>query len=176
MAVTTTLGRMRTALTILALGALLGATASCSSLAADEVSAKEREKQVVDSVTEAVPLVQQALGATEVLVDGGWSSCPGGVGHVYSGGGTITAPEGDLDAQLDAVRTALVDAGFEDDSSVEDTVSASRDEVSLDVGPSAARGPGAWKVSFEGPCKRYGGDDEDYVQDQNLEGQRTLLP
>ena len=120
--------------------------------------------------------VEQALGATKVTIGGGWSSCPGGVGHVYSGGGTITAPEGDTDAQLEAVRTALTDAGFEDGTQVEGHVSVSRDEVGLDFAPSAARGPGAWSVSFKGPCKRYGGDDEQYVQDQNLEGERTLLP
>ena len=169
---------MRTALTILALGALIGATSACSSsTGGDEVAAKDREKQVVDAVTEAVPLVEQALGATKVTVGGQWSSCPGGVGHVYSGGGSITAPEGDTDAQLDAVRTALTDAGFERRDHRSTTTSASsRDEVGLDFAPSAARGPGTWAVSFKGPCKRYGGDDEQYVQDQNLEGERTLLP
>ena len=177
MAVTTTLRSMRTALTILAIGAVIGATSACSSSAgSDEVAARDREKQVVDAVTEAVPLAEQALGATQVKVGGGWSSCPGGVGHVYSGGGTITAPEGDTDAQLDAVRTALTEAGFEEGTLVEGHVSVSRDEVGLDFAPSAARGPGAWAVSFTGPCKRYGGDDEQYVRDQNLEGERTLLP
>ena len=168
---------MRTALTILAIGALIGATSACSSsTGGDDVAAKDREKQVVDAVTEAVPLVEQALGATKVKVGGGWSSCPGGVGHVYSGGGTITAPEGDTDAQLDAVRTALTEAGFEEGTLVEGHVSVSRDEVGMDFAPSAARGPGAWSVSFKGPCKRYGGDDERYVQDQNLEGERALYP
>ena len=138
--------------------------------------ARDREKQVVDVVTDAVPVVEQALDATEVKVGGGWSSCPGGVGHVYSGGGTITAPEGDTDAQLDAVRTALTDAGFEEETLVDGHVSVSRDEVGLDFSPSAARGPGAWKVSFKGPCKRYSGDDEDYVQDQSSQGVREILP
>jgi hypothetical protein len=168
---------MRTALTILAIGALIGATSACSSsTGGDDMSAKDREKQVVDAVTEAVPLVEQALGAEPATIGGGWSSCPGSVGHVYSGGGRISAPEGDLDAQLDAVRTALTDAGFEEGTLVEGHVSVSRDEVGMDFAPSAARGPGAWSVSFKGPCKRYGGDDEQYVQDQNLEGERSLLP
>ncbi len=166
---------MRTTLTILALAALLVGATACST-GSDEASAQDREKQVVDAVAEAVPLVEQALGATQVKVGGGWSSCPSGVGHVYSGGGTISAPEGDRAAQLDAVRTALTDAGFEEGTLVEGHVSVSRDEVGIDFAPSAARGPGAWAVSFKGPCKRYGGDDEKYVQDQNLAGERTLLP
>ncbi|HEV2798314.1 MAG TPA: hypothetical protein VGV65_11900 [Nocardioides sp.] len=168
---------MRTALLVLSL-ALLSATSACTSSATGgaDVSARDREKLVVDAVAEAVPLVEQALGATRVKVGGGWSSCPGGVGHVYSGGGTISAPEGDPDVQLDAVRTALTDAGFEEGTLVEGHVSVSRDEVGMDFAPSAARGAGAWAVSFKGPCKRYGGDDEQYVQDQNLEGERTLLP
>lgn len=165
---------MRATLTVLTLVALVVGATSCS-LGSDEVPARDREKQVVDAVSEAVPLVEQALGATKVAVGGGWSSCPSGVGHVYSGGGTITAPEGDRAAQLDAVRTALTDAGFEDGTQVEGHVSVSRDDIGLDFHPSPARGKGAWKVSFTGPCKRYGGDDEDYVQEQGLTPATTLL-
>jgi hypothetical protein len=165
---------MRATLTVLTLVALVVSATSCS-LGSDEVPALDREKQVVDAVSEAVPLVEQALGATEVEVGGGWGSCPSGVGHVYSGGGTITAPEGDAAAQLDAVRTALTDAGFEDGTQVDGHVSVSRGEVDLDFQPSAARGPGAWAVSFSGPCKRYGGGDEDYVQEQGLAPATTLL-
>lgn len=166
---------MRATLTVLTLVALVAGATSCS-LGSDEVSARDREKQVVDAVSEAVPLVEQALGATEVEVGGGWGSCPSGVGHVYSGGGSIVAPEGDAAAQLDAVRTALSDAGFEDGTQVDGHVSVTRDEVDLDFQPSPARGKGAWAVSFSGPCQRYGGDDEDYVRGQGLEPARTLLP
>lgn len=165
---------MRATLTVLTLMALVVGATSCST-GADEVPARDRETQVVDAVSEAVPLVEQALGATEVEVGGGWSSCPSGVGHVYSGGGTITAPEGDPVAQLDAVRTALTDAGFEDGAQVDGHVSVSRGDVGLDLQPSAARGEGAWKISFTGPCTRYGGDDEDYVQEQGRAPERTLL-
>ena len=169
------MSRMRTALTVLTLVSLVAGVSACS-LGKDDVSAEDREKQVIDAVTEAVPLVEEALGATEVRIGGGWGSCPGGVGHVYSGGGSIRAPEGDRAAQLDAVRTALIDGGFEEGTLVEGHVSVSRGEVGLDFQPSAARGPGAWAVSFKGPCRRYGGDDERYVKDQNLAGERTLLP
>jgi hypothetical protein len=169
---------MRAALTLLSVGALLGATSACSaSTGGDEVSAKTREQEVVDAVAEAVPVAQEALRAATVLVDGQWGSCPGGVGHRFAGGGTIAAPEGDTDRQLEAVRSALVDAGFEDETQVDGHVSVVRSEVELDFQPQlAARTPGTWKVSFQGPCKRYSGDDEDYVKAQNLEGARTLLP
>lgn len=169
---------MRTALTLLSLGALLGATSACStSTGGDEASAKTREQEVVDAVAEAVPAAQDALGADTVLVDGQWGSCPGGVGHRFAGGGTIAASDGDTDQQLEAVRSALVDAGFEDETQVDGHVSVVRREVELDFKPQlAARTPGTWKVSFQGPCNRYSGDDEDYVTAQNLEGARTLLP
>ena len=166
---------MRATLTVLTLVALVAGASSCS-LGSDEVSARDREKQVVDAVSEAVPLVEEALGATKVEVGGGWASCPSGVGHVYSGGGSLVAPEGDSATQLEAVRTALTDAGFEDGTQVDGHVSVSRDEVDLDFQPSPARGRGAWAVSFSGPCKRYGGDDEDYVQEQGLAPATTLLP
>jgi hypothetical protein len=170
---------MRTALLVLSVGALLGATSACSSSSTggDDVSAKAREQEVIDTVSKAVPVAQDALGATKVLVDGQWGSCPGGVGHRFTGGGTLSAPEGDTDAQLEAIRTALVDAGFDDETQVDDHVSVSRGEVGLDFAPQlAARTPGTFKVSFQGPCKRYSGDDEDYVKAQNLEGARQLLP
>ena len=169
---------MRTALTLLSIGALLGVTSACSSsTGGDEVSAETREQQVVDAVEKAVPAAQDALGATKVLVDGQWGSCPGGVGHRFSGGGTLSAPEGDTDAQLEAVRSALVDAGFDDDTKVDGHVTVLRSEVELDFQPQlAAKTPGTWKVSYQGPCKRYSGDDEDYVKAQNLEGARTVLP
>ena len=68
---------MRATLTVLTLVALVVGATSCS-LGSDEVPARDREKQVVDAVSEAVPLVEQALGATKVTVGGGWSSCPSG--------------------------------------------------------------------------------------------------
>jgi hypothetical protein len=167
---------MRTALTVLALAALAASVSACS-LGEDGMSAEAREREVVDTVTEAVPLVQEAVAATEATVDGKWGSCPGGVGHRFAGGGTVTAPEGDPDAQLEAVRAALTDAGFEDGTKVDGHVTVTRDEVSLDVQqPSAVRGAGVWAVSFHGPCNRYGGDDEDYVKAQNLQPATVLLP
>jgi hypothetical protein len=166
---------MRATLTVLALVALVAGATSCS-LGKDEVSAKDREKQVVDAVSEAVPAAQRALGADEPKVEGQWGSCPGGVGHRFTGGGTLSATDGDANAQLEAVRAALVDAGFEDGTQVEGHVSVSRDDVDLDFQPSPARGKGAWAVSFYGPCNRYSGDDEDYVKAANLEPARSVLP
>ena len=172
---TATVTAMRATLTVLAIVALVVGASSCS-LGEDEVPAKEREQQVVDVVSDAVPLVERALRATKVEVGAGWGSCPGGIGHVYSGGGTLVAPADGAAGQLEAVRSALTEAGFEDGTQAEGHVSVSRGEVDLDFQPSPARGKGAWKVSFSGPCKRYSGDDEDYVKAANLEPSRTLLP
>lgn len=165
---------MRSLLTLFSLAVLIGATSACS-LGGDEVSAKTREQEVVDTLEEAVPLAREALGATRVLVDGKWNSCPGGVGHRFAGGGTLTAPEGDAAAQLASVREALVGAGFDDETQADGHVSVARGEVTVDFSQQvAARTPGTWRVSFQGPCKRYSGDDEDYVSSQNLEPARRL--
>jgi len=166
---------MRTALTLLTLAALLGATSACS-LGGDEVPAKTREQEVVDTVDEAVPLARDALGATAAVVDGKWNSCPGGVGHRFEGGGTLTAPEGDGAAQLEAVREALVGGGFDDQTQTDGHVSVVRRGVELDFSQQlAAKTPGTWSMSFQGPCHRYTGDDEDYVEAQNLQPARTLV-
>lgn len=161
-------------LTVLALAALLASVSSCS-LGSDDTSAKDREKLVVDTVVEAVPLVEQALGASGTTVAGGWSSCPSGVGYVFSGGATLVA-DGEVPEQLEAVRSSLSDAGFELGEPDERSVSAVRDEVDLTVQRSPARGAGGWKLSFSGPCKRYGGDDADYLDAEGVKPKRTLLP
>ena len=143
LAVSTRLGAMRTALLVLSVGALLGATSACtsSSTGGDDVSAKAREQEVIDTVAQAVPVAQDALGATKVLVDGQWGSCPGGIGHRFTGGGTLSASQGDSEAQLEAIRTALVDAGFDDETQVDGHVSVSRGEVERRL-RAAARGAG----------------------------------
>lgn len=162
--------------TVLALVGLAVATSACSAGGSDDVSARDREQQAVDLVTEALPVVREAMGASSLEVDGRWSSCPGGIGHVYSGGGTLVAPKGPVAEQVQAARAALGDAGFTDVSEDDDFLGLTRDEVELSLQPSPARGEGAWSVTFKGPCKRYSGDDRDYVKAQNLEGARTLLP
>lgn len=177
-AVSTTVGRMRLSVLVLALVGLAVSASACSAGGAgtDDVPARDREQQAVDLVNEALPVVRDAMGATSAEAAGGWSSCPGGVGHVYSGGGTVVVEKGDPAALAQAAKAALDEAGFDDVSADGGFVGVTRDEVELSLQPSPARGPGAWKVSFTGPCKRYGGDDEQYVQDQNLEGERALLP
>ena len=170
---------MRTALLVLSVGALIGATSACtsSSMGGDDLSAEAREQEVIDTVTQVVPVAQDALGATKVVVDGTWRSCPGGIGHRFTGGGTLSAPQGNSEAQLAAIRTAVVEAGFDDETQVDGYVSVSRGDVEIDFSPQlAARTPGTWQVSYQGPCKSYGGDDEDYVEAQNLEGARRVLP
>ncbi|MBS2938560.1 hypothetical protein KDN32_12490 [Nocardioides sp. J2M5] len=163
--------------TVLALVGLAVATSACSTGGAgsDDVSARDREKQAVDLVTEALPVVRDAMGASSLEVEGGWGSCPGGVGHVYTGGGTLVAPKGQVAEQVQAARTALGDAGFDNVSDADDFLGVTRDEVELSLQPSPARGEGAWSVTFKGPCKRYSGDDQDYVDAQGLEPARTLV-
>ena len=173
----TSVGRMRLSLTVLAvLGLAVLASACGAGGGSGDVPARDREQQAVDLVTEALPAVGDALGADTVEAEGSWGSCPGGVGHVYSGGGTVVAPQGAIPDQVEAVRAALTDAGFADVTADDDFVGVTRDEVELSLQPSPARGQGAWSVSFSGPCKRYSGDDQDYVEDQGLQPARTLVP
>ena len=172
----TSVERMRLSLTVLAVMGVAVLASACAAGGSGDVPARDRERQAVDLVTEALPAVGDALAADTVEAEGGWRSCPGGVGHVYSGGGTVVAPPGAVPDQVEAVRAALADAGFADVSADDAFVGVTRDEVELSLQPSPARGQGAWSVSFSGPCKRYSGDDQDYVEDQGLQPARTLVP
>ena len=171
----TRLARMRTPLVACTLAALLGLSA-CG-LGSDSVSAATREQTAIDAVTEGLPLALTALEGTEALADGQWTSCPGGIGHQFRGGGILTAPKGEVGAQLEAVRTALIGADFQDDTTVDGHVSLTREEVSLDIQqPSSLLGPKKWRVSYHGPCRTYSGEDETYVEQQSLAPAETLLP
>lgn len=161
---------MRTALTLLALAVSL----SACSLGGDDVSAKTREKDVVSALDEALPLAQVAVGATQTDVAGKWMGCPGGVGHRFEGGGTLTAAEGDSTGALQSLADALTAEGFTDETQVDGHVTVTRSDVRIDFRAPGARDPQLWNVSFEGPCHTYSGDDADYVAQEHAKEWRSL--
>lgn len=162
---------MRIALTLVALAVTMSA---CGVDGGDDVPAESREQDVIGVLDEALPIAQQAVGATETDVAGKWMGCPGGVGHRYQGGGTLTAPEGDTEAALESLAGALTAEGFTDETKVDGHVSVTRDEVSIDFRAPVARDPRLWSVSFQGPCRTYSGDDADYVKQEHHKEWRSL--
>jgi hypothetical protein len=157
----------------LALVVLAVSTSACG-LGGDDVSAKTREKEVVDAVDEALPLAQEAVGATETEVVGKWMGCPGGIGHRFEGGGTMTAPQGDDPAALPSLASALTAKGFSDETQVDGHVTVARGDVRIDFRAPGARDPQQWTVTFEGRCHTYSGDDETYVAREHAKEWRTL--
>ena len=157
----TTVKRMRTALLLLTLATLLaacggGASSSGASVDAVEASTTERAE-------EAIPLVSEALGATTTKASAAWQSCMA-ISWRYEAFATLTAPAGDTDSRLDAVRQALTGAGYEDATQVDGHVTVTRDDTTVDVEPSPARGKGAWVVRVQSECADYDGDDRDRVE------------
>ncbi|RYC03852.1 hypothetical protein [Nocardioides zhouii] len=165
---------MRTTLLLLVLATVMSA---CSTSGG---SAKEGGGESVDAVEtatteraqEAIPLVSEALGATAVKAQGQWQSCMA-ISWRYEAFATITAGEGETAAQLDQVRAALVDAGYDDATKVDGHVAVAQDDTTVDVQPSPARGQGAWTVSVQSSCADYDGDDLERVENDEgrpLEG------
>ena len=147
------------AVVAVALTAVLGACGDSGGLKVDEV-----EEAVIGRATEAVPLTSRALGARKVEATSQWQSCMA-ISWRYEAFAEMTAPAGDPTEQLDSVRSALLDAGYADATQADGHVTAARDDVSVDVQRSPARGERTWTVTVRSRCADYDGDDLDRVED-----------
>ncbi|WP_075836811.1 hypothetical protein [Deinococcus marmoris] len=131
----------RPALIVLGLMVLLTA---CS-WGRDARSAQATEQAVIDAARDAMTTAAKILGGSELMAGARWYKCPGGIGHQYVGGGVMTAPKGDVSRQLEAVRAAVIGAGFTDVTQVEGKVSVERDDISVTLGYRAV--DQHWRVS-----------------------------
>ena len=172
----TSVGIVRTTLLLLVLATVLSACStgggSGGSGGGGGESVDAVETATTELAQEAIPLVSEALGATAVKAQGQWQSCMA-ISWRYEAFASITAGEGETAAQLDRVRAALVDAGYDDATQVEGHVTVERGDTTVDVQPSLARGPRAWKVVVQSSCADYDGDDLERVENDEgrpLEG------
>lgn len=160
LAVSTTVRRMRTTVLLLALVSLLAACGGGSGSSADTV-----ESTTTERAQEAIPLVAEALGADVVRASRQWQSCMA-ISWRHEAFATLSAPPGgDTLTQLDDVRSALTGAGYDDATQVDDRVTVTRDETTVDVQPTPARGEGTWTVTVRSECADYDGDDLERVED-----------
>lgn len=159
LAVSTTVRRMRTTVLLLALVSLLAACGGGSGSSADTV-----ESTTTERAQEAIPLVAEALGADVVRASRQWQSCMA-ISWRHEAFATLSAPPGgDTLTQLDDVRSALTGAGYDDATQVDDRVTVTRDETTVDVQPTPARGEGTWTVTVRSECADYEGDDLERVE------------
>jgi len=165
LAVSTTVGRMRTTVLLLALVSLLAACGGGSSGDADDAGSTvdEVESTTTERAQEAIPLVAEALGADVVRASRQWQSCMA-ISWRHEAFATLSAPGGDTPTQLDDVRSALTGAGYDDATQVDDRVTVTRDETTVDVQPTPARGEGTWTVTVRSECADYDGDDLERVE------------
>ena len=165
LAVSTTVSHMRTAVLLLALVSLLAACGGGSSGDADDAgsSLDTVESTTAEQAREAIPLVAEALGADVVRASRQWQSCMA-ISWRHEAFATLSAPAGDTSTQLDDVRSALTGAGYDDATQVDDHVTVTRDETTVDVQPTPARGEGSWTVTVRSECADYDGDDLERVE------------
>jgi hypothetical protein len=162
--VSTSVGIVRTTLLLLVLATVMSACSSGGGSAKEGGGSVDAvETATTERAQEAIPLVSEALGATAVKAQGQWQSCMA-ISWRYEAFATITAAEGEATQQLDRVRSALVDAGYDDATQVDNHVTVERGDTTVDVQPSPARGPGAWTVSVQSSCADYDGDDLERVE------------
>ncbi len=167
---------MRTTILLLALLTSLSACAGSADTGDDAGGVDVVESTTTTQAREAIPLASDALSATGVEVYTQWQSCMA-VSWKYAAFGQIIAPEGDVAEQLDSIRTALLDAGYDDVTQVDGHVSMERDGITFDIQqPGAAYGPGKWQVSISSACAGYRGDDKTRVEDDSPQPLEGLAP
>ena len=170
----TTVERMRATLLLLTLAALI---AACGDRGSGGGSSREQVEAVTtERAKEAVPLALEALDASSSEVYTQWRSCMA-ISWRYSVFGDILAPEGDQDRQLERVRQALVEAGYDDVTQVEGGVRMQRDETTVVIEqPTPVYGPEVWKVSVNSECASYDGDDKELVENDTPTLLEGLVP
>jgi len=155
---------MRTTLLFLALTTV--PTACGGGGSGDDASSSSRE-QVEASTTEraqeAIPLVSEALGAKAARASSQWQSCMA-ISWRYEAFATVTAAAGETAAQLEDVRAALTDAGYEDATQVDGHVTVTGGDTTVDAQLSPARGKRTWTVTVQSSCADYDGDDLERVE------------
>ena len=162
MAVTDTLVRMRTSLLLVALAVALSACSGGGS-GGDGPTVDGVETTTTDAAKVSVPVAVRALEADGVKAFGQWQSCMA-LSWRYEVLASMTAPEGDTATQLEAVRAALVEDGWTDDTEVDDHVTVVREDTTVDVTPSPARGPGTWVMTVQSSCADWDGDDKERIE------------
>lgn len=130
-----------------------------------DASAEQTEQSALATVREAVPLAVAAIGGDRVRAEAAWTACMPELSWKYDGAGVFKAPEGEVEAQLEAIRSALLDAGFADVTKVDDQVAVERDGLTLAFSPHLATGdPEAWQLSFQTDCLALSGDDKERAE------------
>ena len=167
---------MRTTVLLLALLATLTSCGDGGSEGGDTAGAggaESVESTTTERAEEAIPLASEALGATEAEVYTQWQSCMA-ISSKYAAIGQLVAAEKDTAQQLESVRSALVEVGYDDVTQVEGHVTMERDGTTFDIQqPGAAYGPDRWQVSVSSECASYDDDDQDRIDSdtpQLLEG------
>ena len=155
---------MRRALVLTALALTLaacgGAGGTTGADPEDGPTAEETRRAVVATAEDALPLAARSVSGTAIQAESAWEECMQNLSWRYAGGAVITAPEGTVDQQLEAIRTALVDAGYADVTANDGHVSVERDGVSVDIRqPAAGRDPRTWTASFFSECAPYSEED-----------------
>ena len=121
---------------------------------------EETRQAVVETAEEALPLAARTIAGTAIQAEAAWEECMQNLSWRYAGGAVITAPRGTVEQQLEAIRTALVEAGYTDIAANDGHASVERDGISVDIRqPAVGREPRTWTASFFSGCSPYSEDN-----------------
>ena len=145
-------------------------------LGAEEGDASATRTTVLEEASRSVPVAARALDATAAEGGAGWFECMQNLSWKYDGWAKITNPDGDVDAQRETLRTALVGAGYTDVTQVEDHVTVETEGFTIDLRPPGVASPDGWSASFRSDCVPLGADDQERVEAEEDRVLDDLLP
>ncbi len=143
---------------------------------AEEGDASATRTTVLEEASRSVPVAARALDASDAEGGGGWFECMQNLSWKYEGWAKITNPEGDVDAQRETIRAALVGAGYTDVTQVEDHVTVETEGFTIDLRPPGAASPDGWSASFRSDCVPLSSDDQERVEAEEDRVLDDLLP
>ena len=145
-------------------------------LGAEEGDASATRTTVLEEASRSVPVAARALDATDAAGGAGWFECMQNLSWKYEGWARITNPEGDVEAQREAIRAALTDAGYTDVTQVEDHVTVETQGFTIDLQPPGAASPDGWSASFRSDCVPLGADDQRQAEAEEDRALDDLVP
>ncbi|AWN22822.1 hypothetical protein DKM44_05940 [Deinococcus irradiatisoli] len=140
----------------------------------DHRSAQATEQAVIDAARETMALAAGVIGGSEFKAGARWYICSGGIGQHYDGGGIMKAPKGDVSLQLEAIRSAVVGAGFTDITQVKGMVTVKRDDIILNL--NYRQFDKVWRISFRSHCYTYPRTDKKWVESSVYKELKSLTP
>lgn len=135
--------------------------------APETLNVRDSEALLMREAPAAIAIARRAIAGRPAEGEARWAACGNAPIWRYSGWAWFTAPEGDLQAQLQAIRAALLAAGYTGTPQAEGYVAVERGHFQMTITHrmAMAKAPAQWRVSLQTtPCSRFTRSERDHIE------------